>query len=192
MITEGEGFVSTDQDNLDSLESEIKEQSLDDLLAAAGYSIATTDEKPAASVQSSVEKQDDAHKNISSEKKSSFNVKLSNGESLSAQYIVGCSDDLPTSQPVTFIGNSSTAEPAGVSRSISVISSPLEPLFIANAEGGVAPAGAVVVFPSGSLSTNNHPPVHIMVHSSDTGECPQGQCKLFFPFLILRKVPNLQ
>ncbi|KAH0114870.1 hypothetical protein KCU60_g3997, partial [Aureobasidium melanogenum] len=177
LITEGEGFVDTNSDNLDELESGIKEQSLDDLLAAAGYSIAgDEEEKPAPAAEESVEKQT-ASTVASSEKKSVYSVQLSNGEKVSAQFIVGCSDDLPGSLPAATIGTKvAGAQPDTVSRSITIISSPMQHLFVTVAEGGVSPAGAVVVFPAGSLSNAAHPPVQIMVHSSDTGECPHGQC----------------
>ncbi|KEQ65604.1 uncharacterized protein M437DRAFT_40814 [Aureobasidium melanogenum CBS 110374] len=106
-----------------------------------------------------------------------YSVQLSNGEKVSAQFIVGCSEDLPGSLPATTIGTTvAGAQPDTVSRSITIISSPMQHLFVTVAEGGVSPAGAVVVFPAGSLSSAAHPPVQILVHSSDTGECPQGQC----------------
>ncbi|KAH0362153.1 hypothetical protein KCU65_g8219, partial [Aureobasidium melanogenum] len=177
LITEGEGFVDTNAESLDELESGIKEQSLDDLLAAAGYSIAgVEDEKPTPAVEEPVEKQT-ASTAVPSEKKPLYSVQLSNGEKVSAQFIVGCSDDLPGSLPATTIVTKvAGAQPDAVSRSITIISSPMQHLFVTVAEGGVSPAGAVVVFPADSLSSAAHPPVQILVHSSDTGECPQGQC----------------
>ncbi|KAI4736162.1 hypothetical protein E4T50_13343 [Aureobasidium sp. EXF-12298] len=177
MITEGEGFVDTNSESLDELESGIKEQSLDDLLAAAGYSIAgVEDEKPTPAAGETVERQT-ASTAMPSEKKSLYSVQLSNGEKVSAQFIVGCSDDLPGSLPAATVGTKvAGAQPDTVSRRITIISSPMQHLFVTVAEGGVSPAGAVVVFPAGSLSSAAHPPVQIMVHSSDTGECPQGQC----------------
>ena len=149
---------------------------MDDLLASMGYSVAgVEEEKPASAAETPVEKQSPA---VSSEKKSLYTVQLSNGEKVSAQFIVGCSDDLPASLPSATIGTKvAGAQPEAVSRSVTIISSPMQHLFVTVAEGGVSPAGAVVVFPAGSLSTAAHPPVQIMVHSSDTGECPQGQCK---------------
>jgi len=57
------------------------------------------------------------------------------------------------------------------------------PLFPPIADEAPPPASAVVVFPSGSLPSNTVaaeiPPVHIYVHSSDTGECPAGQSVLY-------------
>jgi hypothetical protein len=184
MIAEGKGFVDINQDNLDELEDGIKEQSLEDLLAAAGYSVAgVEEEKPTPAVEEPVETQSS---DVSSEKKSLYTVQLSNGEKVSAQFIVGCSDDLPGSLPFTTIGTKVPgAQPEAASRSVTIISSPMQHLFVTVAEGGVSPAGAVVVFPAGSLSSAAHPPVQIMVHSSDTGECPQGQCKFYSsPFTL--------
>ncbi|KAI5198920.1 hypothetical protein E4T39_06527 [Aureobasidium subglaciale] len=175
MITEGEGFIDTNPETLDELESGIKEQSLDDLLAAAGYSIAGfEEEKPTPAADEPAEKQAPA---ATASEKSLYNVHLSNGEKVSTQFIVGCSDDLPGSVPSTTIGTKvSGAQPDAASRSVTIISSPMQYLFVTAAEGGVSPAGAVVIFPAGSLANTSHPPVQIMVHSSDTGECPQGQC----------------
>lgn len=59
-------------------------------------------------------------------------------------------------------------------KSISIVSAPLAKLFPPTSEGGVTPAGAVVVLPS---SRANEPPVHIFAHTSEASECPTGQCE---------------
>lgn len=100
----------------------------------------------------------------------SSEVELSDGEKVSSKSLVGCSEDLPPS--VRSRASSEASEK--IMRSVSVISSPLAWLFPATSEGGVTPAGAVVVATSGDAK---EPPVHIIAHSSDSGECPQGQCK---------------
>ncbi|KAF1836014.1 hypothetical protein BDW02DRAFT_617309 [Decorospora gaudefroyi] len=96
-------------------------------------------------------------------------IRLRDGEVVTAKWVVG--------------GNSSTAPENCYCRSMSIVSSPLSSLFPPIAEDAPAPASAVVVFPSGSLSldsqTGELPPVHIFVHSSDTGECPAGQSILY-------------
>lgn len=75
---------------------------------------------------------------------------------------------------------SETSKPASsmdcisTSKSISVISSPLPTLFPPTSEGGVTPAGAVVVSPAAS---NSEPPIHVFAHTSEAGECPSGQCE---------------
>lgn len=107
---------------------------------------------------------------------SPLEVQLSDGESMRAKVIVGSSWDLPKD----FQGKADSVERAA--RSISVVSSPLEHLFVETSEGGPIPAGVVINLPAGTLSTGT-PPVYLMVHSSDTGECPIGQCKWFFSYL---------
>ncbi|KAF2036287.1 rab geranylgeranyl transferase escort protein-like protein [Setomelanomma holmii] len=96
-------------------------------------------------------------------------LRLKDGESVTAKWVVG--------------GSSSTASADSCCRSINVLSSPLPSLFPPIAEEAPAPASAVVVFPTGSLSLDTQgeelPPVHIFVHSSDTGECPTGQSILY-------------
>lgn len=95
-------------------------------------------------------------------------LRLKDGEDVTAKWVVG--------------GSSTTAPEDSFCRSVSIVSSSLSHLFPPIAEEAPAPASAVVVFPSGSLSldseTEELPPVHVFVHSSDTGECPTGQCKL--------------
>ena len=112
-------------------------------------------------------------------------VRLEEGEEIKTHWIVGSDWDLPSKpEPVT----SGENVPVYVSRSITIISSPLSLLFPLPAEGAPAPAGAVVVFPTGTLQLENEndepevlmpdsPPVYLVIHSSDTGECPAGQCK---------------
>lgn len=95
---------------------------------------------------------------------------------VSAACIVGSDEDLPSAS------TSSQDARQSARRSISIISSRLESLFPPLAEGAPAPAGAVVVFPAGSLSDGGaqsatDSPVHILAHTSDTGECPDGQSK---------------
>ncbi|KAF1916800.1 GDP dissociation inhibitor [Ampelomyces quisqualis] len=96
-------------------------------------------------------------------------LRLKDGEVVSAKWIVG--------------GETSTDSEDSHSKSMSIVSSSLAPLFPPIAEEAPVPASAVVVFPSGSLSLGTRykdlPPVHIFVHSSDTGECPAGQSILY-------------
>lgn len=104
-------------------------------------------------------------------------IKLSNGESIRTKFVVGSRWDLP--------GQSQNDQPScdKAARSISVVSSPLESLFPITAEGGPLPAGAVVVFPGSCLGqAENSPPVYLLIHSSETGECPTGQSKLLSSF----------
>lgn len=99
-------------------------------------------------------------------------LRLKDGEVVTAKWIVG--------------GSSSTATAESFCRSITIVSSPLKPLFPPIAEESPLPASAVVVFPTGSIlldqQSDELPPVHIFVHSSDTGECPKGQSKFYHIF----------
>ena len=112
-------------------------------------------------------------------------VRLQGGEDVKSHWIVGSSWDLPSrahSPPDDQIHTSYIA------RSITIVSGSLSRLFPLPAEGAPPPAGAVVFFPSGTLELESRdpmpprakiepPPVYLMVHSSDTGECPAGQCE---------------
>ena len=109
----------------------------------------------------------------------SISLELSGSEKVSTTRLVGGQDDMPTSLHKTKAGPTSTT---ASSRSISIVSSPLTSLFPPTSEGGVTPAGAVVVvIPSAG---REEPPVHILVHTSDAGECPMNQCK-YLQFLFV-------
>jgi RAB protein geranylgeranyltransferase component A len=103
-------------------------------------------------------------------------VHLKDGESVTTKWLVE-------------EGSKGPSMPSRLSRSITIISSPLTPLFPPLAEDAPSPASAVVVFPSGALSRvdaesdSQSPPVHIFVHSSDTEECPKGQSE--YPHAIV-------
>lgn len=97
-------------------------------------------------------------------------VRLKDGEVITAKWVVG--------------GSLSTTRTDTYCRSMTIVSSSLSHLFPPIGEEAPAPASAIVVFPSGSLSVippAEQPPVHVLVHSSDTGECPPGQCKSTYP-----------
>ncbi|KAL8823134.1 MAG: hypothetical protein Q9191_006142 [Dirinaria sp. TL-2023a] len=117
-------------------------------------------------------------------------IRLQGGEELKAHWLVGSVEDLPQSVAVR------ECEEVQISHSITIVSSPLSPLFHLAAEGAPTPAATVVVFPSGSLATDGSvsaaemPPVYLTIHSSDTGECPAGQCDLFCPELETEREIN--
>jgi len=105
---------------------------------------------------------------------SPLSISLQGGETVDATWVIGSEDDLPKPQ--------SSHSYNTAARSITIVSSPLEPLFPVTAEGAPSPGGAVVVFPTGSLDhtvdvSEEATPVYIIAHSSETGECPDGQCK---------------
>ena len=65
-------------------------------------------------------------------------------------------------------------------RTVSIVSANFDDLFASASDGGPRPSVAVVCFPSGSLEVDGSTsisPAYLMVHSSETGECPIGQCK---------------
>lgn len=97
-------------------------------------------------------------------------VRLTDDTTVRSRFVVGSNWELPAQD---------RPECQRISRSITIVSSPLESLFPVTAEGGPVPAGAVIVFPGNTLGqTDDAPPVYILVHSSETGECPLGQCEL--------------
>lgn len=106
-------------------------------------------------------------------------IHLQSGEEVLSDWIVGTRQDLPRQHQ-----QAPSPRVAEISRSITIISSPLSALFPLPAEGAPPPAGAVAVFPTGSinatLESQTDPPVYLLIHSSDTGECPNGQSKLDF------------
>jgi RAB protein geranylgeranyltransferase component A len=99
---------------------------------------------------------------------SEISLKLSNGVSIRS---TACISSQQTSTPAL----------QTIARLVAVVNSPLQSLFQILAEGAPTPAVVVVAFPSGSLPNNSvsasNVPVYAFVHSSDTGECPSGQCK---------------
>lgn len=110
-------------------------------------------------------------------------VHLSNDETIKSQLVLGSHWDLPDQErPIC----------DRMARSISIVSSPLEGLFPVTAEGAPIPAGAVVVFPASSLGrADDFPPVYILAHSSETGECPPGQGKSIVSLLSPALLPLL-
>jgi RAB protein geranylgeranyltransferase component A len=118
---------------------------------------------------------------VPSDEKTFLHLKLSDGECVRSKFVVSSQWDLPAeaedSRPVY----------AKAAHCIAVVSSSLQTLFPVTAEGGPIPAGTVVVIPGKELSGGQgagDPPVYLLIHSSDTGECPEGQCKFFLFFLF--------
>lgn len=104
-----------------------------------------------------------------------LNVRLTDGETVCTKYVVGSASDLPAD-----VCGGEPSALTKISRCIMIVSSPLETLFPATSENGPVPAGTVVVFPGrqnvGSDGADE-PPLYLILHSSDTGECPAGQSK---------------
>jgi RAB protein geranylgeranyltransferase component A len=93
-------------------------------------------------------------------------VTLSGSDQVSTKWLVGQSVDLPAvdAAPATVTDT--------ICRSITVVSALPPAIFPRTSEGGVIPVGAVILIPSG---TPDGPPVFILAHSSDSGECPAHQ-----------------
>ncbi|KAG5929209.1 hypothetical protein E4U42_006810 [Claviceps africana] len=74
-----------------------------------------------------------------------------------------------------------------LSRLSAIIDVPLPAMFEAVVEGAPTPCAAVVAFPAGSVlgedGTPSQYPIYALVHSSDTGECPTGQCVIYLSTL---------
>ncbi|KAL8744537.1 MAG: hypothetical protein Q9190_003234 [Brigantiaea leucoxantha] len=91
-------------------------------------------------------------------------VQLESGdENVRARWII------TSQQPPPSLSSPSNA----VHHLIAIIASPLPSLFSAPSEGSPPPAATIVSFPSHQPDT---PYIYLTVHSSDTGECADGQC----------------
>lgn len=100
---------------------------------------------------------------------------LCGGETVKTSWAVGNEKDPPAKGKRDILSSSCT------SRSISVVASTLSTLFPPIADGAPPSACAVVVFPAGSLhiaDSDLENPIYLMIHSSETGECPSEQCEL--------------
>ncbi|KAI4142992.1 MAG: hypothetical protein L6R39_004754 [Caloplaca ligustica] len=110
-------------------------------------------------------------------------VNLQGGDVVKARWMVGTAATLPTDDnPLPQMNM------VEVYHLTAIVSSPLSALFPPPAEGSPPPAGVVVVLPSGSLELPPSPEspfipevpaINLMIHSSDTGECPEGQCIIY-------------
>jgi RAB protein geranylgeranyltransferase component A len=94
------------------------------------------------------------------------NVTLSCSEKVSTKWLVGQTVDLPD------VDTARATVTETICRSITVVSALPPTIFPRTSEGGVIPVGAVILIPSG---TPEIPPVFILAHSSDSGECPTNQ-----------------
>ncbi|KAI9709947.1 MAG: Rab proteins geranylgeranyltransferase component A [Bogoriella megaspora] len=120
------------------------------------------------------------------EQETGISVTLDGGELVAAKWIVGGVEDLPVTESSESDTSGSGVEAGSLMRSISIVASPMVSLLPPVAESAPTPAAAIVVFPPCSLSgvaqgvsINQEVPVHVVIHSSDTGECPSGQVVLY-------------
>ncbi|KAI9163177.1 Rab proteins geranylgeranyltransferase component A [Paramyrothecium foliicola] len=109
-------------------------------------------------------------------------VTLASGDVVTTKLLFQGSED-------TVIGQRS------MSRLTAVVASPLASLFEPSVEGAPTPAVAVVAFPSGTLQSSGGPsfefPIYAVIHSSDTGECPNGQCVVYLSTIAEAKSKSL-
>ena len=117
-------------------------------------------------------------------------INLDDGSKIQTSWLVGCQDDLPH-QAV----QAADAEEWQAQHNISIAASSLSKLFTSSREGTPPSAVAVITFPAGSIIPSSSPrvmglpPVYITAHSSDSGECPDGQCE--YPILRSIECPLL-
>jgi Rab proteins geranylgeranyltransferase component A len=114
-------------------------------------------------------------------------LELSDGEEIKARLVAGCAEDFPMDTMERSATNPNS-ELVKTVHSISIVSLPLEHLFPPTSESGPVPAGAVVVYGGDEHKCTSHDgsasqviPVYMVVHSSESGECPAGQCKCNLP-----------
>ncbi|ESZ94802.1 hypothetical protein SBOR_4821 [Sclerotinia borealis F-4128] len=101
-------------------------------------------------------------------------VELSNNEKVKTKMMSRVNNDAP---PVSI----------RVAKTMAIVSSPLGSIFTSTVEGSPTSAVSVVVFSAKMISASDYVqdyPVYIMAHSSETGECPAGQCILYTTTLL--------
>ncbi|CCX06872.1 GDP dissociation inhibitor-domain-containing protein [Pyronema domesticum] len=123
-------------------------------------------------------------------------VTLSNGEVVTADWILVPEEDPEThetseTESTTEATTKATNSTVSYTKSIHLISSPLNPLFTRKLETDrIPPNAAVLTFPVGSLCTSagltNTAPVYIIAHSSATGECGKDESVLYTSTQILK------
>lgn len=114
----------------------------------------------------------------------SLSARLSNGNVVEASHIISTTDQIPArlAAEATNSRPSDTTASSGdnhVSKSISIISSPLTALWSRTSELSPQPAAVLVIMHPTNQSAYDKaetPPIHMIVHSSDTGDCPRDQC----------------
>ena len=112
-------------------------------------------------------------------------ISLDDGSKIKSTWLVGCRGNIPQqAAQVTEVGEQLSQH------NISIASSSLSKMILSSHEEATASAVAVITFPSGSIPIDLYhdmelPPVYITLHSSDTGECPSGQCEYVFHFIFV-------
>ncbi|KAL8644777.1 MAG: hypothetical protein Q9226_007599, partial [Calogaya cf. arnoldii] len=105
-------------------------------------------------------------------------VKLQGGDEVKARWIIGTPSTLHSSSAEVPQQQKTTVE---ITHVAAIVSSSLPSLFPPPAEGSPPPACIIAVLPPGSirlppsLDLADVPAIYLIIHSSDTGECPEGQ-----------------
>ncbi|KAF3163233.1 Rab proteins geranylgeranyltransferase component A [Orbilia oligospora] len=118
----------------------------------------------------------------------SIRLSLKSGDVIRTRHVVGTASNLPTTASADQISSEST----GYWMSIYVVSSPLKRIF--QTDEPPPAAGAIIYVPAGSIEVNgysNTNPMYVVVHSSDTGECPDGQSKYPQPYQSIFLLLNI-
>ncbi|KAL8790677.1 MAG: hypothetical protein Q9213_000525 [Squamulea squamosa] len=109
-------------------------------------------------------------------------VKLQGDDEVKARWIIGTHSSLQGTSSKTKEQQTSAVE---ITHLTAIVSSPLIYLFPPPAEGSPPPASIVVVLHPGSIELPRSldiaevPAIYLIIHSSDTGECPEGQSIIY-------------
>ncbi|KAL8998774.1 MAG: hypothetical protein Q9169_002224 [Polycauliona sp. 2 TL-2023] len=109
-------------------------------------------------------------------------IKLQGGDEVKARWIIGTHSTLHGFPDEAFQQQKTRVE---VTHVTAIVSSSLASLFPPPAEGSPPPASIVAVLAPGtielpqSLELADVPAVYLIIHSSDTGECPDGQSIIY-------------
>lgn len=118
---------------------------------------------------------------VQSDGETQVEVSLTNGVTVKSKTLVQSTDKI-------------SSDGTRVSRLIAVIDSHIPDMFQPVVEGAPTPCSAIVAFPTGSVVSDGGDvsgfPIYALVHSSDSGECPAGQCE-FLPFLLVLYLTSL-
>lgn len=110
----------------------------------------------------------------------SLSIELSNETVVRTKLLVRGMED----RPAVPSDKGHAIDRQSLSRLVAVVNSPLSSLFEPVVEGAPLPAVAVIACAPGTLNGigdigSQEYPVYMIVHSSDTGECPSGQSLLY-------------
>lgn len=98
---------------------------------------------------------------------------------------ISLANDMVVKTKLLIQGSSVDAATEGrrISRLVAITKADLSSAFQVTIDGAPTPAVATVAFPPGSVAvdgTSSTEPIYAMIHTSETGECPCGQCELHF------------